>query len=206
MSRRQHLLVLDTLGKLHAHGHGLRGYCRGCQRHFDVPLPALIAVRRADSPVVGMRPLTCAACGGRDTEIRITAPSRGGGRALEGRRPPPHIRQTMARDWLPSAQMPALPRAARLGTFIVLATLSMADPANGACSWTWDCSGGVFQCLQVPHCDSPLDVPPFWWRLVPAPTISPIAGPMVPPIGMLSCRPIYLCNNFGWCAWQTVCQ
>jgi hypothetical protein len=42
-------------------------------------MPALIAARGADSLVVGMRPLRCAGCGGRETEIRITAPSKGGG-------------------------------------------------------------------------------------------------------------------------------
>jgi hypothetical protein len=48
-------IVLDTLDKLHAHGHGLFGYCRTCDRHFDVPLLALIAARGANSPVVRMR-------------------------------------------------------------------------------------------------------------------------------------------------------
>jgi hypothetical protein len=67
-------IVLDTLCKLHAHGHGLFGYCRTYNRHFDVPLPALIVARGADSPVVRMRPVICA---GRETEIRITAPSEG---------------------------------------------------------------------------------------------------------------------------------
>jgi hypothetical protein len=38
LSRRRHI-VLDTIGKLHAHGHGLFGYCRRCDRHFDVPPP-----------------------------------------------------------------------------------------------------------------------------------------------------------------------
>ena len=71
---------LDTLGKLHAHGHGLFGYCRRCDRHFDVPLPTLIAARGADSLVVRMMPVRCASCGGRDTEIRITAPSKAGER------------------------------------------------------------------------------------------------------------------------------
>ena len=71
-------IVLDTLGKLHAHRHGLFGYCRTCDRHFDIPLPALIAARGADSPVVGMRPVRCAGCHGRETEIRITAPAKGG--------------------------------------------------------------------------------------------------------------------------------
>jgi hypothetical protein len=42
--------VLDTLGKLYAHGHGLGGYCLVCQRVFDVSLPVLILER-------GPRPL-----------------------------------------------------------------------------------------------------------------------------------------------------
>jgi hypothetical protein len=42
-------------------------------------MPVLIATRGADSPVVGMRPLRCAGCGGQGTEIRVTAPPRGGG-------------------------------------------------------------------------------------------------------------------------------
>ena len=71
-------IVLDTLGKLHAHRHGLFGYCRTCDRHFVVPLPALIAARGADSPAVRMRPVKCAACSDRETEIRITAPSKAG--------------------------------------------------------------------------------------------------------------------------------
>ena len=71
-----HRIILDTLGKLHAHRHGLFGYCRTCDRHFDVPLPTLIAARGADSPVVRMRSVKCAACGGRETEIRITAPAK----------------------------------------------------------------------------------------------------------------------------------
>jgi hypothetical protein len=71
-------IVLDTLGKLYSHGHGLTGYCRPCRRFFRVPMPVLIAARGADSPVVGMRPLRCAVCLGRETEIRVTAPSKGG--------------------------------------------------------------------------------------------------------------------------------
>jgi hypothetical protein len=42
--------VLDILSKLYAHGHGLAGYCRACRRWFGVPMPALVAARRADSP------------------------------------------------------------------------------------------------------------------------------------------------------------
>jgi hypothetical protein len=72
------LVVLDTIGKLRARGHGLGGHCRPCRRFFHVPMPVLIAARGADSPVVGMRPLRCAVCLARETEIRVTAPSKGG--------------------------------------------------------------------------------------------------------------------------------
>jgi hypothetical protein len=78
-NRAADTIVLDTIGKLYAHGHGLSGYCRSCRRYFGGPMPVLIAARGGDSPVVGMRPLRCAACLGRETEIRVTAPSKGDG-------------------------------------------------------------------------------------------------------------------------------
>jgi hypothetical protein len=70
------LTVLDTLGQLYAHSHGLSGYCRSCRRFLDVRMPALIAAPGPDSPVVGMRPLRCAGSLGREAEIRVTAPSK----------------------------------------------------------------------------------------------------------------------------------
>jgi hypothetical protein len=33
------LIVLDTLGKIYAHSHGLSGWCRPCRRSFRVPMP-----------------------------------------------------------------------------------------------------------------------------------------------------------------------
>jgi hypothetical protein len=59
LSPAAYLNVLDTLGKLHAHGHGPNGYCRRCGRRFGVLMPFLMAARGSDSPVlfVGMRPL-----------------------------------------------------------------------------------------------------------------------------------------------------
>ena len=49
-------IILVKLGKLHANGHGLFGYCRVCDCHFGIPLPVLIAAPGADSLVVHMRP------------------------------------------------------------------------------------------------------------------------------------------------------
>jgi hypothetical protein len=42
-------------------------------------MPVLVAALGADSPTIGMRPLRCAAFFGRETEIRVTAPSKGSG-------------------------------------------------------------------------------------------------------------------------------
>jgi hypothetical protein len=77
MSARDRI-VLDTLGKLYAHGHGIGGYCLTCQRVFTVSLLALIKERGGDARVVGMKPLTCPGCQGRRTTFQITAPSKGG--------------------------------------------------------------------------------------------------------------------------------
>jgi hypothetical protein len=70
--------VLDTLGKLYAHGHGIGGCCLACQRVFAVSLPALIKERRGDCRYIGMRPLSCPGCRGRRTTFQVTAPARGG--------------------------------------------------------------------------------------------------------------------------------
>jgi hypothetical protein len=73
------MIVIDTLGKLATHGHGLSGYCQICRQHFSVSIAAMIMQRGADSPGTGMRPLVCSSCRGYRTEFRITAPSKGGG-------------------------------------------------------------------------------------------------------------------------------
>lgn len=77
------LIPLDTLGKLHALGYGLGGSCDDCaaayrmdipaeqrqRSNFDIDLPALIAERGEDTPVVGMAPVPCPRCGSRRTSI-----------------------------------------------------------------------------------------------------------------------------------------
>jgi hypothetical protein len=76
-SRNPDRIRLDTLGKLHQHGHGIGGYCLICRKLFAVDIGVLVAERGAVSPVIGMKPLSCPSCGGLRTERRITAPSRG---------------------------------------------------------------------------------------------------------------------------------
>ena len=85
------MIVLDTLGQLYRHGHGLFGGCGDCgsasrywedvrarrapQRAiFDLDVAALIRRRGEDSPVVGMARIRCPRCGSGNTETRLIAP------------------------------------------------------------------------------------------------------------------------------------
>lgn len=90
----------------------------------------------------------------------------------------------------------------------IFATAMVTSAARADCTWTWDCTSG--ECHQVPLCDLTLDIPPIEPigipPISPIPPIPPIATPMIPPIGTSSCSPTYICNGFGQCEWQTVCE
>jgi hypothetical protein len=73
------LIILDTLGKLEAHGHGIGGYCLACQRLFDVSMTVLMLERGRDYSPIHMAPVRCPGCGDRRTQYTIIAPSKGGG-------------------------------------------------------------------------------------------------------------------------------
>jgi hypothetical protein len=91
---------------------------------------------------------------------------------------------------------------------ILLAGLALAQPAEAACRWTWDCSSG-YPCRQVPLCENPLDLPPLpplGISPIPPPSLRPIPTPMLPPLGTESCEPRYLCTESGQCQWRTVCR
>jgi len=49
-------IVIDTLGKLREHGHGLFGYRQICRKAFGVDMAALIAQRGADYRYIRMPP------------------------------------------------------------------------------------------------------------------------------------------------------
>jgi hypothetical protein len=81
------MIVLDTIGKLHARGYGIFGTCIGCAAryrmdappgacvsNFDIDLEALIAERGAATSIIGMVPVACPRCGGLRTEIRVITP------------------------------------------------------------------------------------------------------------------------------------
>lgn len=83
---------------------------------------------------------------------------------------------------------------------LVLAALSSAQ-ANCVCR----CVNGQME----PLCSSSIDLPPICPPTVcpiMAPSIAPIQPPMVPPIGTSSCHQARVCNAFGGCSWQTVCN
>ena len=86
-------IALDTLGKLHQHGHGMFGWCSDCgspSRYwedvkarrtpkpamFDIDLAALILERGNRSLVVDMAPVACPRCGSTQTETRVTVPAK----------------------------------------------------------------------------------------------------------------------------------
>ena len=95
-------------------------------------------------------------------------------------------------------------------TVLIAFALMLVGPiyANAGCIWEFECDSWG-NCRQVPLCDSTLDiVPPRSPAIapIPAPTIRPIPQPIIPPLGTSSCRQAYLCDSWGSCRWETVCQ
>jgi hypothetical protein len=85
-------IVLDRLGALHRHGHGLFGWCSRCgspsrywedvkarrtprRASFDIDLAALIRERGEGRPVVRAL-VPCPRCGLTNTETRVTTRSK----------------------------------------------------------------------------------------------------------------------------------
>jgi hypothetical protein len=81
--------------------------------------------------------------------------------------------------------------------------LLISAPAEAAC--TCECVDGEMQ----PLCSSPLDIPPICPpRICPivGPSIAPINPPTLPPVGTWSCRQARICDPYGNCRWQQVCE
>ena len=87
------MMVLDTLGKLWRHGHGLFGWCGDCGSQsrywddvkarripklamFDIDLVELIRERGRECLVVDLVHVPCPRCGSTNTETRVTAPAK----------------------------------------------------------------------------------------------------------------------------------
>jgi hypothetical protein len=80
-------IVIDTIGKMHAHRQTLFAFCADCAALYrkdrmdqsppsswTVDLAALIAERGADSPSVRMAPVPCPYCSGLNVSFRKAGP------------------------------------------------------------------------------------------------------------------------------------
>ena len=91
----------------------------------------------------------------------------------------------------------------RYAIFALLATLGLIAEAGAAC--VCRCVNGEMQ----PLCSSSIDLPPICPPTVcpiAMPSVAPLNPPTVPPIGTTSCRQAQVCNTFGQCRWQQVCN
>jgi hypothetical protein len=93
-------------------------------------------------------------------------------------------------------------KRALLGLGLGVALL-MSARAEASC--TCQCVDGEMQ----PLCSSAIDIPPICPpRVCPiaGPSIAPINPPTIPPLGTSSCRQAQVCDRYGNCRWQQVCQ
>ncbi len=82
-------------------------------------------------------------------------------------------------------------------------TAMLSSEASAGC--TCQCINGEVQ----PLCDSSIDLPPICPPTVcpiAPPSIAPISPPTIPPIGTSGCYQAQVCDAFGNCRWQQVCQ
>lgn len=82
-------------------------------------------------------------------------------------------------------------------------TAPLVGPAMADC--TCECVNGRMQ----PLCDSSIDLPPICPpTLCPlaAPSLEPLNPPTLPPLGTSECHQARVCDEFGNCRWQQVCE
>jgi len=91
-----------------------------------------------------------------------------------------------------------------LGLALISVALSaLVTSAQAAC--VCRCVDGEMQ----PICSSSIDLPPICPPAIcpiTAPSIAPIMPPTIPPLGTSDCRMAQVCNMFGNCRWQRVCE
>jgi hypothetical protein len=94
------------------------------------------------------------------------------------------------------------PKAARL-VIAVMALVAFSYEAKAEC--TCECVNGHVQ----PLCESSIDLPPLCPpTLCPlmSPSLAPLNPPTLPPLGTSECHQARICDQFGNCRWQQVCQ
>jgi hypothetical protein len=90
----------------------------------------------------------------------------------------------------------------RIACICALLTTFLSS-AEAAC--VCRCVDGEMQ----PICNSAMDLPPICPPTIcpiAPPSIAPIIPPSVPPLGTSDCRMAQVCNMFGNCRWQRVCE
>lgn len=79
----------------------------------------------------------------------------------------------------------------------------------GICRADAEC---VCQCIDgqmEPLCQNATDLSPICPPTIcpiTAPSIAPVAPPAIPPLGTSQCRQARVCDTFGNCQWQRVCN
>jgi hypothetical protein len=92
-----------------------------------------------------------------------------------------------------------------LAVMLFPAILVLAHPAVAHAGCTCQCINGHMQ----PLCDSTIDLPPLCPpTLCPleSPSLPPLETPTLPPLGTNSCHQARICDAYGNCRWQEVCQ
>jgi hypothetical protein len=110
----------------------------------------------------------------------------------------------------------------RLGAILVTLALVVgaATTAAASCRWEWDCSAG-YPCKQVQQCDNALNSPaikppsavempaikpPAVSPVPVGPSVRPLQGPTIPPVGTTKCQEQQMCDSSGRCRWETTCR
>ena len=91
---------------------------------------------------------------------------------------------------------------------LIAVFITFAVPAKAGCVWEFQCDA-YGNCRQVAICDSSLDLVPIKPSAVPpivSPSIAPVPQSVVPAVGTTSCRQVRLCDSWGNCSYQMVCN
>jgi hypothetical protein len=89
--------------------------------------------------------------------------------------------------------------------FVLAVTLWLALVAQASAACVCQCVDGRMQ----PICQSSIDLRPICPATIcpiMSPSIAPLNPPTLPPLGATSCRQARVCDAFGNCQWQQVCQ
>ncbi|HEX9756827.1 MAG TPA: hypothetical protein VGB26_03385 [Nitrospiria bacterium] len=95
-----------------------------------------------------------------------------------------------------------------IGFGCLLFLIFLSNPVFSGCKWEWVCDEDG-DCEHQPICDSSIDLapvePPEVKPIVP-PALEPLPPIVVPPIGTKECKKVRLCDTYGNCRWDTVCE